>query len=222
TSGWNANSYVVFDYQSPTNFKFAGLDISSNKLVMGHRNASGWVVDKQAAYQGSLRSDTWYNVLLAVNGLTATLVVNGASVFSFTYQATVVDGWSYGLNWGLVGFGSNNSRGALDDIAVQIVPPTPTVTRTDDFAAGAGPMYNGAATGTWSAVSGRYSGTPVAPADTAINLMNLGGVSQLATMSLLDLTTVVKTAGRAGFVFDRYSDTDFKFAAIDVATKQVM
>src|SRR6185436_15423750 len=31
TSGWNANSYVVFDYQSPTNFKFAGLDISSNK-----------------------------------------------------------------------------------------------------------------------------------------------------------------------------------------------
>jgi len=62
----------------------------------------------------------------------------------------------------------------------------------------------------------------VAPSDTAINLMNLGGVSQLATQSMLDLTTVVKTAGRAGFVFDRYSDTDFKFAAIDVATKQVM
>src|SRR5262249_48241273 len=35
-------------------------------------------------------------------------------------------------------------------------------------------------------------------------------------------STVVRTAGRAGFVFDRYGDGDFKFAAIDVATKQVM
>jgi hypothetical protein len=39
---------------------------------------------------------------------------------------------------------------------------------------------------------------------------------------MLDMSTIVKTTGRAGLVFDRYSDTDFKFAAIDVATKQVM
>jgi hypothetical protein len=83
-------------------------------------------------------------------------------------------------------------------------------------------LFNGASTGTWSAAGGRYAGTPLAPADTAINLMNLGGVMQLATTSLLDLNTVLKTSGRAGFVFDRYSDTDFKFAAIDVATTQVM
>src|SRR5689334_11340504 len=80
---------------------------------MGHRNASGWIVDSQASFPGSVKSDTWYNLLLSVNGLTATLLVNNTSSFSFTYAPTVVDGWSYGLNWGLVGFGSNNSRGVF-------------------------------------------------------------------------------------------------------------
>ena len=222
TSGWNANSYVVFDYQSQTNFKFAGIDVSTNKLVMGHRNASGWIIDSQAAFPGSVKSDTWYNMLLSVNGLTATLVVNNSTSFSFTFTPTVVDGWSYGLNWGLVGFGSNNSRGEMDNIAVQIVPPAATVTKSADFATAAGPLFNGASTGAWTAAAGRYGGAAVAPADTAINLINLGGVTQLTSTSMLDLSAVVKTAGRAGFVFDRYSDTDFKFAAIDVVTKQVM
>src|SRR5262249_43582897 len=39
TSGWKGNAYLIFDYQSPTDFKFAGLDASINKLVMGHRDA---------------------------------------------------------------------------------------------------------------------------------------------------------------------------------------
>jgi hypothetical protein len=120
---------VIFDYQSPTNFKFAGLNVSTNKLEMGQRTAAGWQVLKQASVPGGVKNDTWYNVMLAVNGLTATLIVNNASYFSHTFAPTVVDGWSYGLNWGLVGFGSNKSRGAMDNITVQIVPATATVTR---------------------------------------------------------------------------------------------
>ena len=102
TGGWNANSYIIFDYQSDTNFKFAGLDVSTNKMVMGHRDASGWVVDAQGSVKGGVKSDTWYNLLLSVNGLTATLVLDNQTLFTFTYAPTVIDGWSYGLNWGLV------------------------------------------------------------------------------------------------------------------------
>ena len=36
TGGWKANAYVLFDYWSPTDFKFAGIDDSTNKLVIGH------------------------------------------------------------------------------------------------------------------------------------------------------------------------------------------
>lgn len=225
TQGWDANSYVIFDYQSATNFKFAGINVSTNKIEMGVRTAAGWQVLQQAAFPGSIRNDTWYNILLMVNGLTATLLVNNSNVFSYTYQATVVDGWSYGLNWGLVGFGSNKSRGAIDNVAVQIVPPAATVTRTDDFTTGLGVMGTAVANsalGGWTAAAGRLNGVPATGADTAIQLLNLSGVTQLATTSLLELSTVLKTTGRAGIVFDRYSDTDFKFAAVDVASKQVM
>ena len=225
TAGWNANSYVVFDYQDANNFKFAGLNVSTNKLEMGIRTAAGWQVLKQASFPTSLRSDVWYNVMLSVNGLTATLTVDNTNAFSHTFAATVLDGWSYGLNWGLVGLGSNKSRGEMDNISVQVVPPALTVSRTDDFTTGTGPMVGAAAdarTGTWAAVAGRFSGTPLAGSDRAIQLLNLNGVTQMTAATLLELSTTFRTTGLSGIVFDRYNDKDFKFAAIDMPNKQIV
>ena len=47
-------------------------------------------------------------------------------------------------------------------------------------------------------------------------------MTNLKTSSLLDISAKLQTAGRAGIVFDRYSDTDFKWAAVDTATQQVL
>ncbi|CAM5793933.1 LEPR-XLL domain-containing protein [Rhizobacter fulvus] len=222
TGGWDANSYIVFDYQSKTNFKFAGIDAGTNKLVIGQRTAAGWQVLKQAVFTGSIKSENWYNLMLSVNGLTATLSVDNGTFISYVFQATVVDGFSYGLNWGLVGFGANKSRGALDNIAVQIVPPSSTVAYTNDFAAGAGAMFDTFSAGTWTAASGRLAALPPAGSDTAVDLIDLTNVTNLKTASLLELSTTLRTAGRAGYVFDWYGSTNFKFAAIDVATQQVL
>ncbi|HET9216888.1 MAG TPA: matrixin family metalloprotease, partial [Terriglobia bacterium] len=222
TAGWNANSYIIFDYQSATNFKFAGIDVSTNKLVMGHRNASGWIVDSQAAFQGGVKSDTWYNLMLSVNGLTATLIVDNTTSFSFTYAPTIVDGWSYGLNWGLVGFGSNNSRGAMDTIAVQIVPPAATVSRTDEFFDASNTLFDGAGSGgSFVRSGGRYVGTP-SGMEAVIGLANISGVTNLSASSILDLNAKFNTTARAGFVFDQYSETDYKWAAIDIQTQKVL
>jgi hypothetical protein len=224
TSGWNANSFIIFDYQSATNFKFAGLDVSTNKLVMGHRDATGWIYDQQSSVQGGLKSDTWYNILLSVNGLTATLIVNNTTAFSFTYAPTVEDGWSYGLNWGLVGFGSNNARGALDNITVQVVPPEGTVVRSDDFAGPSNTQFSGGTSmsgGSFGLSGGRYLGTP-SGSEAVMSLANLSGITNLAPGSILDLSATLKTTGRAGFVFDQYSATDYKWAAIDVQTHQIL
>ena len=70
TGGWKANAYVIFDYFCPTDFKFAGIDVSTNKLVIGHRNASGWIVDAKTPRQVS---DTVYDLLVSVNGTTVTV-----------------------------------------------------------------------------------------------------------------------------------------------------
>jgi Ca2+-binding RTX toxin-like protein len=221
TAGWKANAYLIFDYQSPTDFKFAGLDVAINKLVMGHRTANGWVVDQQAPVQGGVKDGKYYNLLLAVNGTTATLLVDNSVAFTHTYQARVIDGVTYGLNWGLVGLGSDNSRGRFDNVAVQVLPPQVTFQTTETFSAGAGPWFAGPVTGTWSASGGRYLGTPATAQGAAMSLMDIG-VPSLNTNAWLEMSTTLSTSISAGVVFDRYSDTDFKFAALDVVNDRVV
>ena len=134
TAGWKANSFVLFDYWSPTDFKFAGIDLSTNKMVIGHRTADGWFYDSQSPYNGSLKPDTFYDVLIDVNGTYVQVSVDDSQWFSYTFAARVLtDGSSVALNKGLVGFGSNNSRGVLDNIAVQSVPPGNTLDTTEYF-----------------------------------------------------------------------------------------
>lgn len=221
TAGWTANSYIIFDYVSYQDFKFAGIDISTNKIVIGHRNASGWIVDTQTPFQA--KPDIYYNMLLSVNGTSVTLVANGTTSVSFKYAPRVMEGVSYGLNWGMVGFGSNNSRGAMDNIAVQVLPPQGTFVATEEFTSGAGAMFAAAdAVGTWSASAGRYAGTPLSAADYATSLMNLGGVTNVEANSALNLASTFKTSTSAGFIFDRYAEDDFKFAVIDVGAQKIV
>ena len=40
--GFYGNSFVIFDYQSPQDFKFAGLLVSSGKWTIGHRTSVTW------------------------------------------------------------------------------------------------------------------------------------------------------------------------------------
>ena len=79
TGGWKANAFMIFDYFGNTDFKFAGIDVSTNKLVIGHRTAAGWIYDVRATPR-NFKSDTYYDLLLAVNGTAVTLSVNGLSL----------------------------------------------------------------------------------------------------------------------------------------------
>ena len=44
-----------------------------------------------------------------------------------------MDGYAYGLNWGMVGVGSDNARGSFDNVRVQVLPPQVTFDDSDDF-----------------------------------------------------------------------------------------
>ena len=219
TSGWNANSFLIFDYQNKADFKFAGLDVSLNKLVMGHRDATGWHVDDQASVQAGLKANTYYNMLLAVNGVNATLVVNNNMVFTYTFQPRIIDGYSYGLNAGMVGVGSNNSQGAFDNVVVQVLPPQITFDQTVNFDDGTAPLFTGGTTGTWSVGGGVYSAAPGGMTD--MSMLDIG-TAPLAVSSYLELSANVTAGGRAGFVFDRYGDESFKFVVLDTAAQQVV
>jgi hypothetical protein len=225
TAGWNANSYVIVDYWSPTDFKFAGIDISLNKMVIGHRDASGWHVDSQAPFTSSLRSDTLYQVLVDVNGTNIQVSVNGSQSFNYTYGArTVCDSsggscMSFGLNKGFVGFGSNDSRGVLDNISVSTVSQGSTLDTTEYFEDGTPDQFTGYAAGTWAESGGRYVGSAAA-GGYALQTAAYGASIQPTSAVTLDAT--VRATGSGGIAFDAYAANDFKFAALDIAGQRVV
>ncbi len=66
-----------------------------------------------------------------------------------------IDGQPYGLNMGLVGVGSNNSRGQYDNVTVQVLPPQTSLENTEDFADGIADLFTGESAGTWTVSGGR-------------------------------------------------------------------
>jgi hypothetical protein len=102
-------------------------------------------------------------MLVAINGTTVTLV-NGAQAFTSTFPARVIAGVAVGLNKGLVGMGSDNSRGIFDNVVVQALPPQITLDETETFDDGVADRFTAGQSGTWTVTSGRYSGTAAAGA----------------------------------------------------------
>ena len=129
--GSKTNACLIFDYVSSTDFKFAGLNASTNKIEMGRRTTEGWIVDEQTPMQ--VKSGADYDLLLTINGSSATLVVNGSTELSHVFASRTVDTSTLGLNWGLIGIGSDNSSGTFDNLAVQVLPAQINLSQTDNL-----------------------------------------------------------------------------------------
>ena len=218
TGGWKANAYIIFDYQGPTRFKFAGIDVSTNKLVMGHRDATGWAVDEQTPFQA--KADTLYNLLLSVNGLdrdadrqqpdrrSPTPTRRGSSTAT-----------AYGLNYGFVGFGSDNSRGSYDNIAVQVLPPRrrASAPRPSTRRRRAGPRGRELG-GRERSLRGHAAGRRHRAVDARPRASATGSRRAPTSSS----RRVVRTTQIAGLAFDVYATNDLKFAALDVAGQRIV
>jgi len=216
TAGFKANAYIVFDYVSATNFKFAGLNLSTNKIEIGQRTAGGWQVLNSINLM--MKAGTEYNVLLAVNGNAVTFVVNNKHSLSHAFTPrSDADGFIYAIRDGMFGLGGDNARARIDNVRVQVIPPAITYSAADLFDGATSTLLAGNG-GTWSVVDGRFVGLPAAGAPAAIASNGIA----VGVNSLLQLDTVVRTAATAGIVFDMYSPTDFKWAAVSVVTQQVL
>ena len=150
TGGSKANAYLIFDYQSKTDFKFAGIDVATNKLVIGHRDAQGWHVDKQGAVPGLAKSDTDYNMFLAINGTNVILTVDNKTTLTYTFAPRVDADGTHGLNEGMVGLGADNSTASIDNVVVQRVGPAITLNQTVDFNSGPTTMFSSPLNGSWT------------------------------------------------------------------------
>jgi len=226
-AGWKSNAFIIFDYQSPTDFKFAGINLALNKIQMGHRTADGWIVDVQSNMQ--LKENQYYNFMLAVNGTVVTVTVNGTTYFSNVFASRIIDGISFDLNTGLVGVGCDMSKGAFDNITVQRLAPQTTYSSTEDFSDGSADLFTGFKSGLWQVSGGRYNAALQSPSDKAISIIDLAQVLEMAPGSLklnqssyLELEAIINTNLMGGLIYDYYGPEDFKYVVIKADTDQMI
>ncbi|MGD8418786.1 MAG: matrixin family metalloprotease, partial [Gammaproteobacteria bacterium] len=219
TGGWKSNGYVIFDYYSDVDFKFAGLNISTNKIEMGYVDESGWHYLVQSNKPVKVKPNQDYTVTVAVNGNNVTVAVAGVNWFSYDYTPRLdALGDPIPLNRGMVGVAMDGSKGRVDNFTVQILPPDWTVDETDDFVPPE-ELTRTATSGSWDESTGELIGTADANGD-AVQTIDLG--YPLSANSILELEVDISSSDIAGYVFDRYDAGNFKFVALDVANDQVV
>jgi Ca2+-binding RTX toxin-like protein len=218
-AGTKANAFLIFDYQGPTDFKYAGIDISLNKLVIGHRTASGWVVDATANAQ--LKSGIDYVVLLKVNGSAVSVTIANVNLAHTFAPRIDARGVAHAINDGIVGIGGNNAAAQIDNVVVQAPPAAITLDRKVDFSAAnpASGLFGTPTAGSWQVTGdGRFVGTSAAANAPAVNLIGIAA----SPGSLLEITTTLKTGAQGGVVFDYHGPTVYKFATLSADSKQVL
>ena len=206
-AGFKSNAYIIYDYQSSTDFKFAGVDVGIDKIQIGHYTVDGWIVDIQTPMQ--LKANTDYDLTLVMYGTLATLWVDETVSLNFDFSDPLYD-------FGMIGLATNNAVARFDDWQVQKLPPTLTFQFTEDFAeASTNPFEE--QMGDWMIVDGHYSGS-VAEGDRAITTWAI----EVATWSLLEFEALINTETTGGLIFDYYDADNFKFTAIDAIADQVV
>jgi hypothetical protein len=208
------NGYIVFDYQSPTDFKYAGIDVADNMLKIGQRTDNGWIDTATLQLRKSdVHLNQYNSILLAANYRTATLTFGK---YSLSYDFTAP------LNTGMLGFGTDNSLAQFSDYSVQRLPINFTYSVLEDFSDGVADKFTPQA-GTWTTTSGtdgRYYA--VAPAGNAAALSSRP--LNVAPLSYVEYSATVNAAAgaTAGLVYDYSSPNDFLYAAIVPGSNEVV
>jgi Ca2+-binding RTX toxin-like protein len=218
-AGTKANAFLIFDYQSGTDFKYAGIDISSNKLIIGHRTASGWAVD--ASTNAQLKAGVDYVVLLSVNVSSVTVTI-GTTTISYAFAPRTDSlGVKHAINDGIVGVGGNNAAAQIDNVIVQAPPGAITLDKSVDFGSTspASALFGTPASGTWQTTSdSRFLATASSTGTPAVDLIGIG----VSPGALVDITTTLRTYAQGGVVFDYQGPSLYKFAILSADARQIV
>jgi hypothetical protein len=208
-----SNAFVIFDYQSQTDFKFAGAYVGSDQWIIGHRSASGWIADAQidTSIGAPIDALTDYSLRVTiVDDSIVTLHANGAPQLTCSYASSVTDGQ--------LGLGTRNSVSRFDDLAVR------RLISDDDASMGVLPLsesFDDKAAehfdprfGTWLLTDDSYQVCPEISGD-GISTLFLGEElpDDLEIAVTLNADECIPQRFSNGFVvFDYQSATDFKYA----------
>ena len=96
----------IFDFKGPADYKFVGVSVETNAIVIGHSTPQGFEID--AAKPVDLSADRQYNLRATLKGPTVNVELDSDFVIAHAYHGSVVDGLA-----GLVTFGGSTEFGSL-------------------------------------------------------------------------------------------------------------
>ena len=111
-AGVKKNAVIIFDYQGPNDFKFAGGFFGADKWKIGHFDGVNWLTD--AAFGETINTNVDYAARMVIEGNVATLIAGGVEKTSFDFGAP--------LNDGQVGLGTHDAAAVFDDFNVSRLP----------------------------------------------------------------------------------------------------
>ena len=112
THAWH-DGFIVFDYQGPNDFKYAGMFVGQNQFVIGHFQGD-WS-NRIAQFDlddigGTINANQEYTVFVRVDGDTATLLVDSIERLTGTFVG--------GINDGSAGVAGYNSWTLFDELEI--------------------------------------------------------------------------------------------------------
>ena len=206
-AGVKSNAYIIFDYQSATNFKYAGIDTALGKVQIGQRTANGWTDLAQSNLQLDSGVDHQLTVLLDRSNVS--LLINGAVQQTYKFAAAV--------NTGMVGVGASNSFTRFDNVKVLVLPPPVPLTVQESFTAGV-TVPSSTQSGQWQVSGGKYQAALSTGTDTAITTWSTAVDRSVG----LRLQSTVNTLSYGGLIFDYQNEMNFKFAGVLATTGQIV
>jgi len=102
------NGFIIFDYVSPTNFKYAGVRVAAGLWVIGQRTAAGW--EDRVALPAGIDPNRALAVRVVADGSVAELFVDGVPQIQHDFGES--------LAGGRVGVGTNDGWTVFDDFVV--------------------------------------------------------------------------------------------------------
>ena len=112
----SSNAAVVFDYESPSRFKFAGAFFDTGDWQIGQVSGGNW--NTLAAASDTLAINTDYGVEVVISNSRATLSADGIEKISHRFGQSLSDGQT--------GLGTHNAIAVFDDLGIVSLKAVPT------------------------------------------------------------------------------------------------
>ncbi|MFV2068536.1 MAG: lamin tail domain-containing protein, partial [Pirellulales bacterium] len=111
-SDFNKNAVFVFDYRSPTDFKFASLHFGSSRMRIGQRDEIGWNFLAEEISSPPLTKDADLEVSVEIRGPVVKVLLGGEVQVQYRFEGLDI------LS-GDIGLGSKKGQADFDDVVIE-------------------------------------------------------------------------------------------------------